>query len=149
MTKEQISNKVRDFVLDLVKFENLDIEATIQDWDDIRSYRDLYDTLDIEGGFYVEIIYYSNAINFLRDNDPSLKESLEIAAEFGYALDTLSSEVLASLLASEYLRRDFEELEDELTTFFDELEEEEEDCELPTLKILTLNINNLTHETQI
>ena len=31
-----------------------------------------------------EIIYHSNAIKYLRENDPSLQESLSIAYEFGY-----------------------------------------------------------------
>ena len=45
-----------------------------------------------------EIIYYSRAIDYLKENDASLKESLEIAGEFGFPLDKLSSEVLATLL---------------------------------------------------
>jgi len=52
-------------------------------------------------------IYYSNAIDYLKENDSSLKESLEIAAEYNYTLENLSSETLASLLASKEERENF------------------------------------------
>ena len=79
----------------------------------------------------MEIIYYSNAIKFLQENDPSLKESLEIASEFGYSLENLNSEVLASLLASRQAEEEFYDLQSEIDDFFqdlcDELEEETEE----------------------
>jgi|688.fasta_scaffold1301197_2 hypothetical protein len=49
-----------------------------------------------------EIIYYSVAIDFLRDNDTSLRESMEIAEDFGYSPKNLSSEILATLLFQKY-----------------------------------------------
>lgn len=45
-----------------------------------------------------EIIYYSNAMKFLSENDPSLTDSLSIANEYGYNLEDLNSEILATLL---------------------------------------------------
>jgi hypothetical protein len=48
-----------------------------------------------------EIIYYANAIEYLAKNDQSLAESLSIANDYGYDLEKLNSEVLASLLASQ------------------------------------------------
>ena len=39
-------------------------------------------------------------MEYLKENDPSLSESLEIAAELGYDFKNLNSEILASLLAS-------------------------------------------------
>lgn len=50
-----------------------------------------------------EIIYYSVAIDFLSKYDASLKESLEIADEFGYSPKDLSSEILATLLIQKYM----------------------------------------------
>lgn len=44
------------------------------------------------------IIYYSVAIDFLVRHDPSLKYSLNLAADLGYEIKDLNSELLASLL---------------------------------------------------
>ena len=78
-------------------------------------------------GFDVEIIYYSNAIDFLAEHDPSLQESLEIASEYGFEVGSLNSEILASLLASKLAREEFCDLESEINDFFEDLEEEEEE----------------------
>jgi hypothetical protein len=74
----------------------------------------------------VEIIYYSTAIEYLQKNDPSLRESLGLAQEFGYEVKNLNSEILASLLASENTRIEFEELESEVSDLIAELLEQEE-----------------------
>ena len=50
----------------------------------------------------VEIIYYSNAIKFLQENDPSLRDSLEIANDFGASLNNINSEFLATILLQSY-----------------------------------------------
>ncbi len=84
----------------------------------------IYEMIDDNGGFDVEIIYYSNAIEYLSENDPSLRESLELASDMGYTPDNLDSEILASLLASENKRNEFYELEDEINDFFANLENE-------------------------
>jgi uncharacterized coiled-coil DUF342 family protein len=109
-------------ILDYVSPENIDIE---------NAYESILEALQENGGFNVEIIYYSNAIKFLQENDSSLKESLEIASEFGFSIDSLSSELLASLLASRQAEEEFYELQSEIDDFFqdlcDELEEEIED----------------------
>ena len=109
-------------ILDYVNPEDIDIE---------NAYESILEALQENGGFNVEIIFYSNAIKFLQENDASLKESLEIASEFGYSLDSLNSELLASLLASRQAEEEFYELQSEIDDFFqdlcDELEEEIED----------------------
>lgn len=89
-----------------------------------ESFDDLRDAIEDGGGFDVEIIYYSRAMEYLTNCDNSLCESLAIAQEMGYEPKDLSSEVLASLLASQHAREEFEELEGEISTFFDELNEE-------------------------
>ena len=45
-----------------------------------------------------EVIYYTTAMEFLLENDPSLHDSLEIAEEFGFEVSGLGSEILATLL---------------------------------------------------
>ncbi len=77
----------------------------------------LYELQD-RNAFDIEIIYYSNAMKYLSENDPSLSESLEIAAEFGMPINDINSETLASLHASQRAAVEFNELEDEINDFF-------------------------------
>ena len=67
--------------------------------------------LDDQNAFDVEITYYTTAIEYLAANDTSLHESLALAANAGYEVKNLSSEVLASLLASQQEREDFDDIE--------------------------------------
>ena len=109
-------------ITDYVNIEDIDIE---------NAYDSIYEKIEDNNGFDIEIIYYSNAIAYLKENDPSLNESLEIAAEYGFELKNLNSEVLASLLASRNSRDEFYELQSEIDEFFqdlcDELNEDEDE----------------------
>ncbi len=67
----------------------------------------LYDELQDNGFFNVEIIYYHKAMDYLREKDCSLSESLELAAEMGFTFEHLNSEALASLHASRHREDDF------------------------------------------
>ena len=107
-------------VLNLIHVEDINLSD---------AYNSIYDMISDNNGFDMEVIYYSNAIEYLRENDPSLKESLEIASEYGFELDSLSSETLASLLKSQIEIENFAELESEINDFFAELEEEENEEE--------------------
>lgn len=98
-------------------------DETFSDFDELR------ELLDNNGAFNVEIIYYSNAIAFLQKNDPSLSESLELADGCGYTPKNLNSEILASLLASEYARIEFEDMESEISDLINSFELEEEETE--------------------
>ena len=55
----------------------------------------------------VEIIYYSNAIEYLQENDPSLQYSLWIASDLWFETKHRNSELLASLLATENNKESF------------------------------------------
>jgi hypothetical protein len=72
-------------------------------------------------GFEVEIVYYSNAIEYLKRNDPSLSESMEIATQYDYKLYMLNSEVLASLHASQKAMCDYWDYQNEINNFFNTL----------------------------
>ena len=63
-----------------------------------------------------EVIYYSEAINILKEEDQSLTESFEIAEEFGYTLKNLNSEILATLIVQQRLN-------EELYDFIKEVED--------------------------
>lgn len=121
-----IIEKIEEFLSNL-KID-IDILSFIEA-DDINSYDDLYNAIEENNGFEVEIIYYQTAMEYLMQNDCSLQYSLELAGDMGFTPENLNSEILASLLASQNIREEFTELEDEITDFFDELEDEDEDEE--------------------
>ena len=86
---------------------------------DLTDIDDLFDDLQTNGYFNEEVIYYSTAIRYLKDNDPSLTESLEIATEYGYEAKNLNSELLATLHASQKKENTFfEDIAPELETLF-------------------------------
>ena len=97
------------------------------DSENVDSYEDVYEQIENNQGFDEEVIYYSVAMDYLMENDPSLNESLSIAQEMGFEVNNLNSETLASLLKSQNIREEFYELENEITEFFDELEDDEEE----------------------
>ena len=87
--------------------------------EDLTDVNDLFDDLRDNGYFNEEVIYYSTAIRYLKENDPSLTESLEIATEYGYEAKNLNSEVLASLHASKKKENTFfEDIAPELENLF-------------------------------
>ncbi len=63
-----------------------------------------------------QIIYYLSAIEYLKENDPSLQEAMEIASDMWFTTDKLSSELLASILYQSNLT-------DELNKLINELQE--------------------------
>jgi len=93
---------------------DIDITYYIQDYSDIQDADDVYEIIRDNNGFDAEVIYYSTAISYLTEHDPSLTESLGIAEEFGYTIDNLNSETLASLLKSRHLEDEFEDLRSEI-----------------------------------
>jgi hypothetical protein len=117
----------KELVIDFLTSQNLDIDfAHHLGHNSFDSFDEIRDILDNNNAFQVEIIYYSTAIEYLQKNDPSLRESLGLASEMGFSMDKLNSEILASLLASENVRSEFEELESEVSDLIAELLEQEE-----------------------
>lgn len=105
-------------VIDYVELDEIDFE---------NAFDSITEKLEENNGFDIDIIYYSNAIAYLKEKDPSLKESLEIASEYGYELRNLNSEVLASLLASSNARDEWSELRDEINDFFQDIYDSEDE----------------------
>lgn len=103
-------------VLNLIDIDHIDYSD---------AFYSIYEMIEDNGGFNIDIIYYSDAIDYLSKNDPSLRDSLEIALDMGFSLNAINSEILASLLASENAREEFYELENEINDFFLELGEKE------------------------
>ena len=127
-TAQQTRNeKIETFFAELDKI--IDINDNLINYVDIEAiyendaFTSIYEMIEENNGFNCEVIYYSDAIRYLQENDPSLRESLEIAAELGYEVKNLNSEVLASLLKSQNVRYEFLYFRGEINDFFQELED--------------------------
>ena len=83
-------------LIELVKDNNLDIDIQYL-YNENKEFNELEEDV-IQYIQESEIIYYSKAIAYLSENDNSLYESLEIAKEYGYSIENLNSELLATLL---------------------------------------------------
>ena len=67
-----------------------------------------------------EIIYYSNAMKYLSENDGSLRDSIDIAVEMGYDLKNINSELLATLLQQRNLEEELNGLTNEIEECFND-----------------------------
>lgn len=114
-------------LLKTLNIDNVDLHHfAVQDHE---SAQDLYDSIENDRGFEVEITYYSRAIEYLQYHDNSLLDSISLADQMGYETKNLNSELLASILATEKAKEDWNTIESEIQDFFDSLEEEEEEEE--------------------
>ena len=120
---ETQTQKIVDFLTEIENDTKIEILNNIQlcdiDLEDV--FYSIYNAIDENNGFDIEIIYYSNAIEYLKRNDNSLMESIEIALEYGYELKNINSELLASLLASQNSRELFNNYQNKINNFFNNL----------------------------
>ena len=119
------SEKIEKFLREEIKLRHIDLLYYINA-ENVNSFNDIYDQVEEQGGFNVEIIYYSRAMEYLMENDTSLQNSMELAADLGYTPENINSELLASLLASQYSMEELYKCEHEITEFFNTLDNEEE-----------------------
>jgi hypothetical protein len=117
------AEKIEKFFREEVAMNDIDVMYFI-DANEVKSFDDVYEAIDNNGGFNVEVIYYTTAMEYLMARDPSLRESIGIAEEYGYTLKNVTSEELASLLASRECREEFMSYEDEITEFFNDLDDD-------------------------
>eukprot|EP00919_Chromeraceae_sp_WS-2016_P053284 GHVR01126539.1.p2 GENE.GHVR01126539.1~~GHVR01126539.1.p2 ORF type:complete len:125 (+),score=21.64 GHVR01126539.1:576-950(+) len=97
----------------------LDLQYNYQDGMTFGEFEEAIDTYIRESS---DIIYYSKAMEFLKEHDPSLQESLGLASGLGYDPSDLNSETLATLLTQQKLFEDWSELSSEIEEYFDEYE---------------------------
>jgi hypothetical protein len=114
-TEKQITEFLKSIHIDNVDL--LDY-INIDEIDHDNPAESIFDMINDNGGFNVDIIYYSNAIEYLKRNDPSLRESINTAIEYGYTLENINSELLASLLASKNAMCDYWDYQNEINNFF-------------------------------
>jgi hypothetical protein len=117
---ETQTQKIVDFLTEIENDTKIEILSYInlQDIDLEKPFDSIYEAIDDNNGFDIEIIYYSDAIQYLKENDPSLMESIEIALQYGYELKNINSELLASLLASFNSSDQFYQYENEINELF-------------------------------
>lgn len=120
---ETQTQKIVDFFTEIENDTKIEILSNIElkDIDLENPFESIYEAIDENNGFDIEIIYYSNAMEYLTRNDTSLSESIEIAVDYGYELKNINSELLASLLASQNSREQFNQYENEINDFFNTL----------------------------
>ena len=94
----------------------IDLAAIYDDQDTFNDFCDKVNDIIM----HEEIIYYSRAIKYLMNNDVSLNQSLGIAIEYGYTIEHLNSELLATLLYQQKLTEQWYEIETEIKEIFNE-----------------------------
>lgn len=82
--------------------------------DDIDAFMDIMQERVNE----IEVIYYSNAMEYLTENDTSLQYSLEIAKNMGYTIENINSELLATLLKQQEASEHIYDYKDEIEKLF-------------------------------
>jgi len=95
----------------------LDLQYNYQDDMTFGEFEEAIDTYIRESS---DVIYYSKAMEFLQEHDPSLRESLGLASDLGYDPSDLNSEILATLLNQQKLFEEWSELSSEIEEYFDE-----------------------------
>jgi len=107
----EILEKIKTLEIGVDFITNEDLAGFIKAKKDIGDLDDLKNELTeyFEDSINEDVIYYSVAIDYLKENDPSLKDSLALAVELGYTLDNINSEVLASLLKTQKNQKEFED----------------------------------------
>ena len=116
-------NKKEEFFEELSKQLDFDIDEYVE-VEDIENYDELYEQLEDQGAFQQEVIYYYNAIEYLKENDASLQVSMALADDYGCRPIDINSELLASLLKSQKCREEFSELRSEIESFLEDYQEE-------------------------
>jgi len=119
------AEKIEKFLREEIKLRHIDLLDYINA-ENVNSFNDIYEQVEEQGGFNVEIIYYSQAMRYLTYRDISLQNSMQLAADLGYTPENINSELLASLLATQYSMEELYKCEHEITEFFDTLDNEEE-----------------------
>lgn len=126
---EEIKTKIEKFLAELNTEVDILNCVDIEDIDLENAFDSILEMIEDNNGFDIEIIYYSRAIEYLADNDNSLKGSLALADDAGFSLESLNSEILASLLASQNARESFYECRGEIEDFFKDIVDEIEALE--------------------
>ena len=140
-----MNEKQINYLMQIIKEkeQNFDFNDHLKNFISVEELKEL-DIDDLENYFFeldqdgevtrADVIYYTNAIKYLAENDPSLQESLEIASEYGYTeIEKLNSELLASLLKTRNNEEDYNNFINAVLKEFEEgIYTDEEGFQSPT-----------------
>lgn len=112
---EEKNFNFNDFIINYIEREEIEAIETIDELRELLQNKD--EDGDITNAY---VVYYLSAIDYLRENDPSLNESLELANDYGYDIKSLNSELLASILKTENNRVDYVEFIDNVCNSVEE-----------------------------
>ena len=131
-THTETTNKATEIIEEIynVLQHNCDVDLK-NEGIDLLDYdaQSLCDYIEYESNLLdVDIIYYYKAMKYLMENDTSLSESMQLAQDLGYEPKNITSELLASLLATQKNKMEFQTFVDEyafsvLEELFNKLEE--------------------------
>lgn len=110
-------------------FKSLQLDFNIEEYaeENHRDLNDLYNHLCITGAFFKPDFSYNSAMNYLKDKDPTLLTSLGLAHKNNLSIRSISSSTLGTLLREHLNKIEFSKHEKNITTFFQLLNEEEQD----------------------
>ena len=123
--KDGIVDKIQDLIDDTDYLRDISFDM---DESDIGSADDVIEYID-ERINEIEVIYYSNAIKILSENDPSLQISMGYADDLGYRCKDINSELLATILCQESAREEFDNIRNDIEEVVEEYLEDSEDDE--------------------
>jgi hypothetical protein len=113
----RLKQRIREIYDENPKYHDLDIDKIIEEIDSHDSIYELDDLNEIIWDTTIlqeEFVYYYDAMKYLTENDPSLRESFEIASEYSFDTKNMNSCILAGLLASRQNEEDWHNLAREL-----------------------------------
>ena len=93
---------------------NWDVEQFLDADDMGKTFLQLTELLDDKNGFDEEFMYYDSAMNYLKEEDPTLEEALEAADDYGLRPKDLNSCTLAGLLAMSRNKEEWNKKETEI-----------------------------------
>lgn len=114
----KVEEKIKSF------FDSLNIDISnieIENIDEHNPFKSIFEMLKDKDAFAVSFSSYKDAIKYLSENDPSLKNSLLVAEENYYNISFIDSIIMANLLAKEINKHKFSKLEHKINSFFKDL----------------------------
>lgn len=121
MTKEK---RLEKFISEIEKDLHHEITYYLEDQDYIdlvNEESNLSDILEDTDFFNVDIIGITKSNKII--NDIGFNSAIEIAKDYGYSINNIDSEALASIIESQKLRNEFNKINERITDYIDNLNE--------------------------
>ena len=123
MTFEELEGAIQELFVGKNYITDIDYMYALEEDMDAEAYIDKLERMIDEESY----IYHRSAMIFLSEEDPSLRESIEVAKEMGYSIGHLSSVMLADILRSSRANNELSKMRDEIVEAFEKHEDWLED----------------------